>query len=187
MPDITTFNGVLDLLSGCILAILGNVLDFRTYSAPNQGEEKEMTASQHVMMSVYDRNDISYNERLAICYVRGVALSLFDWFRWRLVVSAPDGHIVEDLPSHFLVQILKSLLNYKSQAMSAKLKGAPHCNTGTLRKQVANLLRSDGVLKAFWQNNKVIPNDQLAIEGKDGYVVQKREGPANKSLDPSKF
>jgi len=183
VPDITTCDGVLDLLSGCILAVLGNVLDFRTYHAPNQGEEERMTRTQSAMMTAYDRNDIPRNERLAICYVRGVALSLFDWVRCQLIVTGCDGHVVDDLPSRFLVQILKSLVNYKAQAMSRKLKGAPHCDTATLRKQVANMVKCDGVIEALWKNDKGIPNDRLGIEDK-GYVVQKTEGPANKSLDP---
>ena len=43
LPDVRTVNGLLDLILGCTLAILGNVLDFRTYCAPNQTEEKVTT------------------------------------------------------------------------------------------------------------------------------------------------
>ena len=187
IPDINTFDGVLDLLSGCILAILGNVLDFRTYSAPNQGDEQQMSMSQSVMMMAFDRNDISRNERMAICYVRGVALSLFDWVRCQLVITGPEGHVLDDLPSRFLVQILKSLINYKSKAMRIKIKGAPHCDTGTLRRQAANIVKCDSVVEILWKNSVGIADDRLTIEGKDSYRVQKKEGPSNKPLGPSKF
>ncbi len=73
IPDINTFDGVLDLLSECILAILGNVLDFWTYSAPNQGDDQQMSVLQSVMIMVFNCNDISHNKWMAICYVWGVA------------------------------------------------------------------------------------------------------------------
>ena len=187
VPNVNTIDGVLDLLSACILAILGNVLDFRTYSAPNQKDDKPMTDAQHAMMVAYDRNDIPHNERMAVCYVRGVALSLFDWVRWRLLITGPDGDVLADLPSRFLMQILKSVVNYKSRAMRMKIRGAPHCETRTVRTQAANVVRCDSILKGLWKHGEGIPEDQLEIEDKDRYVVQKRQGPSNKPLDPSEF
>lgn len=41
----STMNGLLNLLSLAALNFLGNVLDFRTYSAPNQGEDETATPS----------------------------------------------------------------------------------------------------------------------------------------------
>ena len=182
----TTFDGLLDLLSACILAILGNVLDFRTYSAPNQKDDKVMSVAQSAIMMAYDRNDIPHNERLAICYVRGVALFLFDWVRSHLIVTARDGHVLEDLPSRFLVQILKTLINYKAKAMRMKMKGAPHCNTASLRRQSSNVVKCDSLVDNLWRDDAGIPDDSLAIEGKDRYTVQRKEGPISKPLDPSK-
>jgi len=187
LPDIKTFDGVLDLISACILAILGNVLDFRTYSAPNQRDDKPKTKTQHAMMVAYDRNDIPRNERRAICYVRGVALALFDWVRWNLVITAPDGHVVDDLPSQFLIQILKSIINYKSRAMCIKLRGAPHCETGALRKQAGNVVSCDSALRHLWRHSEGIRDDWLAIENKDGYIVQQKEGPSKNLTDSGKF
>ena len=91
LPDITKFRGLLDLISACTLAILGNVLDFRTYSSANQHEDSNTSKDQIFLMSTYDRNDISSNERMAICYARGVALSIFEWVRTEFVVTHPDG------------------------------------------------------------------------------------------------
>jgi hypothetical protein len=161
-------------------------LDFRTYSAPNQKDDKVMSVSQSTIMMAYDRNDIPHNERLAICYVRGVALFLFDWVRSHLIITARDGHVLEDLPSRFLVQILKSLVNYKAKAMRMKMKGAPHCNTASLRRQVSNVVKCDDLVQNSWRDNAGLPDDHLAMEGKDCYMVQRKEGPMSKPLDPSK-
>jgi hypothetical protein len=185
VPDITTFDGVLDLLSACILAILGNVFDFRTYSAPNQKDDEGTTPTQASMMLLHDRNDIPQNERLAICYVRGVALFLFDWVRTRLQITGPDGRVVEDLPSRFLVQTAKSVVNYKGKAMRMKMKGAPHCSTVSVRRQISNAVRCDSSLETLWKANVGIPDNTLAIEGKKGYVVQRKAGPTNKPPNPS--
>jgi hypothetical protein len=187
LPDIATFDGVLDLLSACVLAILGNILDFQTYSAPNQDEDEQMSTLQSILMTQFDCNDIPSNEHMAVCYVRGVALSLCDWVRWRLVITPPDGHVLDDLPSRYLVQILKSVVNYKSKAMWMRLKGAPHCCTGTLRRQAANVVRCESVFESLWKDNEGIPDDNLTMVGKDSYKVQKTEGPRNISLDTSKL
>ena len=93
----------------------------------------------------YDWNDIPHNERLAICYVRGVALFQFNWVQSHLIATARDGHVLEDLPSRFLVQILKLLMNYKAKAMRMKMKGAPHFNTASLRRQASNVVKCDGL------------------------------------------
>ena len=146
-----------------------------------------MSSTQQAMFVRYDRNDIPRNERMAICYVRGVALFLFDWVRQRCVITAPDGHVIHDLPSRFLVQILKSLINYKSKAMRLKLKGAPHCDTASLRKQVTNVVRCDSEVESLWKNNTGICDDSLTIEGKDSYTIQMKGGLGTKPLDPSKF
>jgi hypothetical protein len=114
LPDVNTVDGLLDLLSACILAILGNVLDFRTYSAPNQREDEVASEDQMTLMSNYDCNNIPSNERMAICYTRGMALAIFHWVRLNCVVRSPDGKVIKDLPSKYVVQVLNTLLSYKA-------------------------------------------------------------------------
>ena len=67
----------MDLISSCTLAVLGNVLDFRTYSTPNQAEKDPTTRAQLQLWKDFDQNDIPGDERMAICYARGVALTIF--------------------------------------------------------------------------------------------------------------
>jgi len=184
LPDLATFDGVLDLLSGCILAILGNVLDFRTYSAPNQGEDEAPSDAQVPLMKQYDCNNIPRNERMAICYAQGIALSIFDWVRSQFVITGPDGNVVDDLPSLFLVQILKSVVSYKARAVRLGLKGAPHCSTTALRKQVANAVKCDRRIDDLWRNSQDICDDSLAFKG-DGYLVERNATP-NKGVHPSR-
>ena len=81
LPNIETMEGVLNVTCLAILVILGNVLDFRTYSAPNQGEADEASAAQTTLMNTGDINAIPNNERIAYCYARGVALHILSWLR----------------------------------------------------------------------------------------------------------
>jgi hypothetical protein len=163
LPDVETTDGLLDLLSACILAILANVLDFRMYSAPNQGEHDKVTAMQKRLMILFDRNDISSNERLGICYARGVALMVFEWIRSYCVIKNHQGDVVDDLPSIYVVQILNALLAYKANAMHKKHVGAPHCNVALLTAQVDNVVKCDKAIEKLWTERQRFPSDTLAI------------------------
>lgn len=172
LPDVQTFDGLLDLLSACILAILGNVLDYRTYSAPNQDKDEPASHSQKVLMEEFDRNNISANERMAICHARGIALTIFNWVREYCTIKDGKGNVVEDLPSRFLVQILKALLKYKAKANQEKLGGAPHCDLHMLERQVMNVLACDTLARKVWDKRQDIPDDSLEFGRKKGYTLQ---------------
>jgi len=163
------------------LTILGNVLDFRTYSAPNQDEEEGASHDQKLLMAKFDRNHIPGNERMAISYARGIALYVFDWVRSQCVVTGPDGNTVDDLPSRLLIQVIKALLNYKRKAMQMKFRGAPHCNTGSLQKQVMNLVKSDKLVENMWRDSEDICDNSLVLQHKDGYSVKWKDPPASQS------
>jgi hypothetical protein len=152
LPDFRKVSGLLDLLSACTLAILGNVLDFRTYSAPNQEENGTATTLQKKLMLQYDRNNIPANERMAICHARGVGLAIFEWIRSSLLIKAADGKVIEDLPSRFIVQVLCCLLSYKEKALRRMLKGAPHCTLKLLKAQVENVVKCDPLIEVLWND-----------------------------------
>lgn len=127
---------------------MGNVLDFRTYSLPNQEDGK--TPSIGNSTEAIDFNNIPENERKAICYSRGVALHIMSWIRHCCVIKYLDGKPISDLPSLFFVQISATLLNYKQRAEKRKLDGAPHCTYSRLEHQVDNVIQSDSSLREMW-------------------------------------
>ncbi len=59
---------------------------------------------------------------MAICYTRGVALHVFAWIRKQCIVKTPNGEIMDDLPSKYVVELLDALLAYKLKADKRKLK-----------------------------------------------------------------
>jgi len=172
LPDVLTTDGLLDLISGCTLAILGNVLDFRTYCAPNQGEADPTRREQQSLWKKFDRNNIPGDERMAICYTRGIALAVFKWIRRWCIVKTPDGEIIEDLPSQYMVALLGSLLAYKSKADQRKLKGAPHCALWMLKAQVSNVVECDRSVKKLWEERKGKSSDTLGITLVEGCTVE---------------
>jgi len=171
-------DGLLNLLSLAALNFLGNVLDFRTYSAPNQGEDEVATAEQSLLLNKYDRCHISGDERASMCYVRGIAIAIFDWIRSNCTVKDPGGNVVEDVASYFVNRLLRALLCYKACAMRHHLVGAPHCDTAALRKQVENVVKVDSPLAKLWAAKDDLPDHSLAFGPTEGYVVSWSASPA---------
>src|ERR1700694_3747331 len=142
-----------------------------------------MSEEQKDLWVNYDRNDITENERSAMSYARGVAFYIFDWVRDVFHITGPDGCAVDDLPSRFLVQILKALISYKTRAMRSKLTFIPNCNTASVTRQVNNVVGCDPLVYKLWKNGKCISDHSLEFEGKDDYSVVRK---ATASNNPSK-
>ena len=174
MPDIASIDGVLNLLSVCVLIVLGNVLDFRTYRAPNQYENTMADEQLRELLKSIDLNTIPRNERKAICYARGVALHVMNWIQHCCTIKFGDK-VVEDLPSQFLVQIANTLWHYKKGADNRMLDGAPHCTVIGMRRQVTNVMESNGKLRKTWNRRKNFPSDSLELADKDKYSIQWNE------------
>ena len=171
LPDVGTIDGILDLLSVCILVMMGNVLDFRTYRAPSQKEEGQPKKNESMLLESYDWNAIPLNERQAICYSRGIALHIMDWIRTCCTIESPGDEVLEDLPSRYLVQIANSLLNYKHRAENQMLSGSPGATL--VQKQIHNVMKLNANLRAMWKNRASLPSDSLHFHLQEGsYKIQ---------------
>jgi hypothetical protein len=71
LPNIITIDGLMNLLSACVLVVLGNVLDFRTYRAPTQEVNQKANDHQQILIDS-DINTIPVHERFAMCYSRWI-------------------------------------------------------------------------------------------------------------------
>ncbi|KAF9521617.1 hypothetical protein CPB83DRAFT_841121 [Crepidotus variabilis] len=105
-PKVDTIDGLLDLLSLCNLVVLGNVLDFRTYSAPNQHECAPADSRQAELMDVHDQNNIPWDKRMSYCYGRGVAITIMRAVRDRCLVVDGDGRELELFPFHSNIEYI---------------------------------------------------------------------------------
>lgn len=176
LPNVSNMEGLLNLLSVCVLVIMGNVLDFRTYRAPSQKDDIQATKDERLLIDQHDFNSIPLNEREAICYARGVALHVMDWIRFCCTIKSPDGSIVQDFPSKFLVQIANSLLEYKERAEKCALDGPPHCKLKLLRSQVLNMIKCDHYLHQMWLKKDTLPSNSLELADKNEYTVEWQKG-----------
>ena len=135
LPDPGTLSGALDLLALCFLVILGNVLDFRTYTNAMGDPLGEAAA--------HDQNGISLEERVNICQARGVCLELLRWWESKYkVTNPPAAYTTGDvaITTHLVVSQAATLLRYKQSAEKDEREGAPGCTASLLSLQIENVL-----------------------------------------------
>jgi len=161
----------MDLLSACVLIILGNVLDFRTYRAPSQDEYKKANKNQQILID-HEINSITIGEQFAICYARGVALHLIDWIHTCSEIRGPGGAIITDLPSHFFIQITQTLIKYKEGGNASKLDLQANCMLGMLTKQIENVVKVDPRILSLWSEQHLLPSRSLVLANQEEYSVQ---------------
>lgn len=158
MPDLTSVSGVLELLSLCNLVILGNVLDHRTYSAPNQDAEDEATETQEQRIQNYDLNDIERTERDEMILARGVSIHLLKWVvaTLRITNTETGNHVsIDSIIRLYLGKQAAAILKYKQLAWNPvdpeeRVYGAPHCTPHNLEVQLENALDTyPGALAAY--------------------------------------
>ncbi|KJA20592.1 hypothetical protein HYPSUDRAFT_142053, partial [Hypholoma sublateritium FD-334 SS-4] len=171
LPKIDTIDGLMNLLSACVLVILGNVLDFRTYRAPTQEEFKKADKNQQILIN-HEINTIPLSERFAICYARGVALRLFDWIRQCSIITGPRGEVISDLPSCFFIQISQTLIRYKEGANTSKLDLQANCTLDALVKQINNVVILDPCISSLWPERHLLPSDSLVLADQDKHSVR---------------
>jgi len=171
LPNVDNIDGLMNLLSACVLVILGNVLDFRTYRAPTQEENQKANKSQQILID-HDFNTIPFNERLAICYSHGVALHLINWVRRFCLVTSPEGENVLDLPSLFFVQMAQTLIKYKEGATISGLELQANCTLDMLTRQIENVVKIDSHFSSLWSKRHSLPSDSLTLANQNKYSVK---------------
>ncbi|PPQ81759.1 hypothetical protein CVT26_007392 [Gymnopilus dilepis] len=178
LPKIHTFAGLSDLLSICSLLVLANVLDMRTYSAPNQSFGATIGDSQLSLMDQFDRNDIPTKERLYMAYARGLALSTMQWVRELCEITSPDGKVILDFPFKYLIYHLVALLRFKKAAEERLSTPSEHCNLVLLRRQIENVVKCDQTLMHYWSEVGRHVDDMCFAELlRPGHSVRWRDRP----------
>lgn len=165
----------------CNLVILGNALDFRTYSAPNQEEDVEATILQKDRMEKYDLNNIEREERHEMILVRGMCVHLLIWLSCNYeVINTRNGSTVEAYDRFYLGKLAAAILAYKELASKQQVIGAPHCTSKMLRAQLTNALSIwVGSYNTFLEQLK---NGVSGLDygGKAQFLtIRKREEPRN--------
>ncbi|PPR03026.1 hypothetical protein CVT24_012289 [Panaeolus cyanescens] len=139
VPDMKTWKGVINVVSACILSILGNVLDFRTYLAPNQTPDQIASEIQSAAMLKQDINDIPWCERISSCVARGVGIRMLHIINDCCRFTNPDGKEEKDLVFRHVARLMKAIESYRVEADKSQLNGAPHCTHDLLVRQLKNV------------------------------------------------
>jgi hypothetical protein len=120
VPNLTSFEGVLDLFTFCNLIILANVLDCRTYE-PGPGGVKDED---------HDVNGIPAKERYEMAYARGRCWDIFRWFFSKYEIFEKESGLAIDgfteVAMRYLSDQGSTILEFKRRALkSLKAYGSP--------------------------------------------------------------
>lgn len=163
------------MLTLCTLAILVNVLDFRTYLGPNQVEGEHPTEHQLYDLQEYDSNNIIWPERMAMSHGRGMALAMLKAITdCCTITNVSNGSVEQNLPLRHLARQMVAIVEFKRNAQAAKLDGAPHCRLSSLIRQIKNVATWNSDLADLYNHPNDINLDLsvTSFTGQEGYQVQ---------------
>ncbi|PPQ74768.1 hypothetical protein CVT26_005013 [Gymnopilus dilepis] len=150
LPAIHTAKGLCDLLSVCSLLILSNVIDARTYLAPNQSA---ITSPDDLRLSIrdrFDRTGISRKERISMIYARGLAFEILQWITEYCEMRDGQGNVIQDFAYRFVSRVMDLIVQCKQEATTRSSFRPQRCTIDQLRTQLSNIASCDVNLKKIW-------------------------------------
>ena len=142
LPNPAEMNSLMDLISLCIIGVLINVLDFRTYTHRAAG--KEMSKFEKEQLSKFDCNGLSSSERQTCQYVRGLALRMLQWIDDHYCVKDAEAETVRGFAFNCLFTFVEALRIYIRDAEQEGV-GAPNCTLVSFNDQIKSLFPPDSI------------------------------------------
>ena len=150
LPNPAKMDSLMDLISLCIIGVLINVLDFRSYTHRAAGEK--MSEFEKEQLSRFDCNGLSSSERQSCQYVRGLALRMLRWIDEHYCVKDAEFKIVRGFAFNCLLTFVESLRIYMREAeWQEGISSAPNCTSVSLDAQIGSLFPPDspqGVIRS---------------------------------------
>ena len=150
LPNPAQMDSLMDLISLCIIGVLINVLDFRTYTHRAAG--KEMSEFEKEQLAKFDCNGLSLSERQACQYVRGLALQMLRWIDDHYCVKDAEAKTVHGFAFNCLFTFVQALRTYIKEAEQQEgISSVPNCTSVSLDNQIESLFPPDspqGVISA---------------------------------------
>ena len=150
LPNPAQMDSLMDLISLCIIGVLINVLDFRTYTHRAAG--KEMSEFEKEQLAKFDCNGLSLSERQACQYVCGLALQMLRWIDDHYCVKDAEAKTVHGFAFNCLFTFVQALRTYIKEAEQQEgISSAPNCTSVSLDNQIESLFPPDspqGVISA---------------------------------------
>ena len=160
LPALKTMESVMDLISLCTLAYLGNALDENTYKFP--GNEWEMSKEQKMIWVEYDINGMKLMDRRRATYIRGIAREVITWFSENYEIRMKSGGkdsgkegFTGDLVRKIISQQVGGALAYKKQGSGESGSNViPWCNEDLLELQVEGCCNPEDPLRKWMVNGE---------------------------------
>jgi hypothetical protein len=170
-------DSLMDLISLCIIGVLINVLDFRTYTHRAAGEE--MSEFEKEQLAKFDCNGLSSSERQSCQYVRGLALHMLQWIDDHYCVKDAEAKTVRGFAFDCLFTFVQALRTYIMEAdQQEDISSAPNCTPVFLDNQIESLFPPDspqGVKSALVARN--IHEIEYLLPQTKGYTVVESKKP----------
>jgi hypothetical protein len=134
---------------------MGNVIDPRTYSIPNQClaslELLEQDEQADQRLFEHDLNDISVEERLNMSFARGVCLSLIDWLDAHYVVKDVNAPFAEhtSFPAQFIASETAKFLSCARLGAGKKLRPLGDAEVFAVTRQIDNVMECSSMVDAW--------------------------------------
>ena len=164
VPDVTDEKIFLGFLVVCSLGVLLNVLCHLTYTAAGMDQEWVMDDTQVHLWDQCNINGLSEDERKQFCLARGQSIELVLWLSMSYTSGISDTP-VQKLFARVLVNICKTICNYKWRADKNKFACYPNFTVERLRVQI------DAVLRLVVEKINLPPatskSDQLDLDARE--------------------
>ena len=177
LPNPAKMDSLMDLISLCIIGVLINVLDFRTYTHRAAG--KEMSEFEKEQLAKFDCNGLSLSERQSCQYVRGLALHMLQWIDNHYRVEDAEANTVRGFAFDCLFTFVQALRTYIIEAEQQEgISSAPNCTPASLDNQIDSLFppgSSLGVMSALVARNT--HEIECLLPQTKGYTVAESKKP----------
>lgn len=162
---------------------MGNVLDPRTYCAPNRTVDQPPSEEDVDRLNRYDLNNIPLDERLQLCSSRGVCYSLIRWLDAHYIIKEVKSPFkeIESFSLQFIAAETAKFVALSRLGGKANLGFVGFSTAKGVRRQVDNVMKGSP-LEAKWKEvqSKYTAGDfhlgWLEAE-KKSIVVSQREVP----------
>ncbi|KAF9473563.1 hypothetical protein BDN70DRAFT_937335 [Pholiota conissans] len=129
-----------DLLIACALGCMMNALSLDTYCANPEVNRDVMTKAEAAEWVKYDVNSMSDKDRRMCCLARGQAMQIVAWLDSSYKVTDPPSGRFSQIFSMLLINVCKTLMDYKFLADSQKISHHANLTFERLQHQVVGLL-----------------------------------------------
>lgn len=164
---------------------MGNVIDTRTYSIPNQSVVSEELLQQDEeakqRLFAHDFNDICVEERLNMSFARGICLSLVDWLDAHYVIKDAAAPFAEhtSFPARFIASESAKFVSFSKLGATKHLLPLGNAKVASVVRQMDNVMQCSSLVDAWATCGPRARKFNLGLkaEEKTAMAVHRREEP----------